>query len=44
MLSKYTNKDVKIARLVTDPVYKQIVERMNRFTWDYMHTGQKLHL
>lgn len=44
MLSKYTNKDVKIARLVTDPVYKQIVERMNRFTWDYMHTGQKLHM
>ena len=29
---------------VTDPFDRQVLHRLNTFTWDYMHTGQKLNL
>lgn len=44
MVDRFNDKDLKIVRQVTDPLDKQILQRMNRFTWDYMHTGQKLHM
>lgn len=44
MVDRFVDKDLKIVRQITDPLDKQILQRMNRFTWDYMHTGQKLHM
>lgn len=36
--------DVKIARRITDPLEQHFINHMNRFTWDYMHAANKLHL
>lgn len=34
----------KVAGQVTNPIDKFILQKMNTFTWDYMHTGGKLAL
>lgn len=44
MLSKMTDKDLKIVQKVTTPFDKYVLQGMNKVTWDYMHTGQKLNL
>jgi hypothetical protein len=38
--------DVKVnaAQRVINPVQEQFLDRLNRFTWDYMHAGGKMHL
>ena len=36
--------DVKLARRITDPLEQHFINHMNRFTWDYMHAANKLHL
>jgi muramidase (phage lysozyme) len=37
-------RDVKLARRLTDPLEQHFINHMNRFTWDYMHAANKLHL
>ena len=37
-------RDVKLARRITDPLEQHFINNMNRFTWDYMHAANKLHL
>jgi hypothetical protein len=34
----------KVLRQVTNPLDKYVLQKMNTFTWDYMHTGGKLLL
>lgn len=38
------NKEGKLLQRITHPLDKYILEKMNTFTWDYMHTGGKLLL
>lgn len=38
------NKEGKLIQRITHPLDKYILEKMNTFTWDYMHTGGKLLL
>jgi hypothetical protein len=38
------NKEGKLVQRITHPLDKYILEKMNTFTWDYMHTGGKLLL
>lgn len=37
-------KEFKIVQHATEPLDKLVLQKMNKFTWDYMHTGQKLNL
>lgn len=36
--------EYKVAQKLTDPLDKYIIGSMNKFTWDYAHTGGKLQL
>jgi len=36
--------DLKIVQHLTDPLDQQVIQRLNSFTWDYMHAGQKLNV
>jgi GNAT superfamily N-acetyltransferase len=36
--------EFKILQHATDPLDKHVLQRLNKYTWDYMHTGQKLNL
>jgi hypothetical protein len=36
--------EYKVAQRLTDPIDKYIIGSMNKFTWDYAHTGGKLQL
>jgi hypothetical protein len=36
--------EIKLTSLVTEPLDKFVIQKANKFTWDYMHTGQKLHV
>lgn len=36
--------EYKVAQRLTDPLDKYIIGSMNKFTWDYAHTGGKLQL
>jgi hypothetical protein len=38
------NQEGKLVQRITHPLDKYILEKMNTFTWDYMHTGGKLLL
>jgi hypothetical protein len=38
------NREGKLVQRITHPLDKYILEKMNTFTWDYMHTGGKLLL
>ncbi len=38
------SKDARILQRVTDPLDTHILQKLNTFTWDYMHTGQKINL
>jgi hypothetical protein len=38
------NREGKLLQRITHPLDKYILEKMNTFTWDYMHTGGKLLL
>jgi hypothetical protein len=38
------NQEGKLLQRITHPLDKYILEKMNTFTWDYMHTGGKLLL
>jgi muramidase (phage lysozyme) len=46
IVNKYFTQDAtkKFARRVSDPLEQHFINHMNRFTWDYMHAGGKLHL
>ena len=44
MLGQMVDKDLKIISYATDAADKQILQRINRWTWDYMHSGQKLYM
>jgi muramidase (phage lysozyme) len=46
IVNKYFTNDAttKFARRVSDPLEQHFINHMNRFTWDYMHAGGKLHL
>lgn len=37
-------EDIKVTRRVVDPLEEKLLQKMNRFTWDYMHAAGKLHL
>ena len=37
-------KDVKLVRNLTDPLQEHFLSKLNRFTWEYMHTAGKLQL
>lgn len=37
-------KDVNLVQRVTDPLDRHVLSHLNSFTWDYMHTGQKLNV
>lgn len=36
--------EARVARRVTDPLESLFIQKMNRFTWDYMHAGGKMQL
>ena len=42
-LSKF-GPEITLVQHATTPFDKHVLQRLNSFTWDYMHTGQKLHL
>jgi hypothetical protein len=46
LLSKFVpiDKEVRAVQHLTEPFDKHILQKLNGFTWDYMHTGQKLNL
>ena len=46
ILTTYTplEEGTKVLRRATDPVEDLFLQKMNRFTWDYMHAAGKLHL
>lgn len=47
MVDKILSKsglDIKAAQKVTSPFDKFVIQKMNKFTWEYMHTGGKIHL
>jgi hypothetical protein len=46
ILSKFApvGKEVELVQKVTNPIDKLVLQKLNRVTWDYMHTGQKLNL
>lgn len=44
MLGQMVDKDLKITQYATDPFDKYVLQTMNKVTWDYMHTGQKLSI
>ena len=47
MVDKILSKsgvEVKAAQKITTPFDKFVIQKMNTFTWDYMHTGGKIHL
>jgi hypothetical protein len=35
---------LKLTQHITDPLDKIVLQRMNTWTWDYMHTAQKLNV
>lgn len=37
-------KNLKILRTITDPLQEHYLNKLNRFTWEYMHTAGKLQL
>jgi hypothetical protein len=37
-------EDIRVTRRVVDPLEEKLLQKMNRFTWDYMHAAGKLHL
>lgn len=43
VISKY-GPETKIATRATEALDKHVLQKLNGFTWDYMHTGQKLNL
>jgi hypothetical protein len=43
MLSKF-GPQVKLVQLATTPFDKYVLQKVNYATWDFMHTGGKLHL
>ena len=44
MLGNMIDKDLKLVQKVTTPFDKYVLQNMNKVTWDYMHTGQKLSI
>ena len=47
MVDKILSKsglDIQAAQKVTSPFDKFVIQKMNKFTWEYMHTGGKIHL
>jgi hypothetical protein len=46
LLSKFApaDKSVRAVQHLTDPFDKHILQNLNAFTWDYMHTGQKINM
>ena len=43
LLSKFGPK-IKLFEHATDPLDRHVLQKLNSFTWDYMHAGQKLNL
>lgn len=37
-------QDIKVLQRVTDPLDKLVLQKLNTFTWDYMHAAQKLNV
>ena len=37
-------ENIRVTRRIVDPLEEKLLQRMNRFTWDYMHAAGKLHL
>ena len=37
-------KEFKILQHATDPLDAHVLQHLNKFTWDYMHAGQKINL
>jgi hypothetical protein len=37
-------KELKLVQQITDPLDKVVLQRLNTWTWDYMHTAQKLNV
>jgi hypothetical protein len=47
MVDKILSKvgpEITAAQKVTSPFDKFVMQKMNKFTWEYMHTGGKIHL
>jgi predicted CopG family antitoxin len=46
LLSKFVpvGKEVRAVQHLTEPFDKYVLQKINAFTWDYMHTGQKINL
>lgn len=46
LLSRFApaDKEIKAVQHITDPYDKYVLQNINKFTWDYMHMGQKLNL
>jgi hypothetical protein len=38
------DSDVKLLQHITSPLDKHVLQKLNTFTWDYMHSGQKIHM
>lgn len=36
--------NVKLVQHITDPLDKVVLQRLNAFTWDFMHAGQKVNV
>lgn len=36
--------DVKLVQHITDPLDKVVLQKLNAFTWDFMHAGQKVNV
>lgn len=37
-------ENIRVTRRIVDPLEEKLLQKMNRFTWDYMHAAGKLHL
>jgi hypothetical protein len=46
LLSKFApvGKEVRAVQHLTEPFDREVIQRLNHLTWDYMHAGQKLNL
>jgi hypothetical protein len=47
MVDKILSKvgpEITAAQKITSPFDKFVIQKMNKFTWEYMHTGGKIHL
>lgn len=42
--SKLKDSDVTLAKHITEPLDKYVLQKLNTFTWDYIHTGMKLYI